>query len=433
MSGMDRAVRFERELPDILVAIAAPRVPDYVDDLLALTAGTRQRRRWTFPERWLPMGVIARRPAFFPTVPWRTLIAAAVLVTLLAAALFVAGSQRRLPPPFGPAANGSLVYSLDGDIYARSGIDGVERLVIGGSTDDFGATFSRDGTRMLFLRVIEPGTPAAPRDRIALFSANADGSDIRDLTGSLYLGWWDSSPDDRLLAIGADDGVVPSLFIVDVTGKQPIHRVEMGVPMEVLTPSWHPDGQQIIFRGVTAGSDALHSAVFSVRPDATGLHPLTGVDGDINTDYQIPRLSPDGTLLTYTNREHETLSRIHLRDLSTGLDRRLEFRPVSTEQGWATFSPDGKSILFTQWDRDGARLMLAPIDGSSEPVAVGPRYPLLDGEPEMTGGFSPDGSLILTFSARSRQMRVIDPRFGGDGAVIPWTLSDFPGWQRVAR
>jgi len=77
--------------------------------------------------------------------------------------------------------------------------------------------------------------------------------------------------------------------------------------------------------------------------------------------------------------------------------------------------------------------MLAPIDGSSEPVAVGPRYPLLDGEPDLSGGFSPDGSLILTFSARSRQMRVIDTRFGGDGAVIPWTLSDFPGWQRVAR
>jgi hypothetical protein len=433
MSGMDRAVRFERELPDILVAIAAPRVPDYVDDLLALTAGTRQRRRWTFPERWLPMGVIARRPAFFPTIPWRTLIAAAVLVTLLAAALFVVGSQKRLPPPFGPAANGSLVYGLDGDIYARSGIDGVERLVIGGATDDFAAAFSRDGTRLLWLRMIEPGTPTAPRDRLALFSANADGSDVRDLTGSLYLAWWDSSPDDRQLAIGADDGLVPSLFIVDVTGKQQIRRLDMGVPMEVTGPTWRPDGQEIIFRGVTAGSDALHSAIFSVRPDGTGLHPLTAVDGDINTDYGDPRLSSDGTLLLYANREHETLARIHLRDVSTGLDRRLEFRPTTSEQGLASFSPDGHSILFTQWDRSGAQLMLAPVDGSTDPVAVGLRYPLVDGNPNLAGGFSPDGSLILEFSYQSRQMRVIDSRVGGPGVVMPWSLSDFPGWQRVAR
>ena len=61
MSTFDRSDRFQQELPDILTAIAAPRMPDYVDDLLAQAAATRQRPRWTFPERWLPMGAIARR------------------------------------------------------------------------------------------------------------------------------------------------------------------------------------------------------------------------------------------------------------------------------------------------------------------------------------------------------------------------------------
>jgi Tol biopolymer transport system component len=431
MSGMDRVVRFERELPDILVAIAAPRVPEYVDDLLALTAGTRQRRRWTFPERWLPMGVIARRPAFFPTVPWRTLIAAAVLIALLAAALFVAGSQKRLPPPFGPAANGSLVYSLDGDIYARSGVDGVERLLIGGTSVDFGATFSRDGTKLLFLRLIESGTTAAPRDRIALFSADPDGTNVRDLTGGLFLSWWDASPDDRQIVIQADNGIVPSLYIVDVGGTGAPRRIDVGVAMQMEMPSWMPDGREIVFRGITAGDKALQSAIFAVRPDGSGLHPLTALDGDIAMDYQVPRLSPDGTLLAYT--EQKTTSRFHIRNLSTGLDRRLEFSPTRSDQAWPSFSPDGTQILFTQWTRDGAQLMLAPVDGSAAPVPVGLRSPLVNGDPDLSGGFSPDGSLILAFSSQSRQMRVIDAHRGGEGTVMPWTVSDFPGWQRVAK
>ena len=78
MSAFDRSDRFQQELPELLTAIAAPRVPDYVDDLMASVAATRQRPRWTFPERWLPMGVTARRPVFFPPVPLRSIIVVAL-------------------------------------------------------------------------------------------------------------------------------------------------------------------------------------------------------------------------------------------------------------------------------------------------------------------------------------------------------------------
>jgi len=52
--------RLPVELPDLLTDLAAPRIPDYVDEVPAVTAATRQRPRWTFPERWLPMAVIPR-------------------------------------------------------------------------------------------------------------------------------------------------------------------------------------------------------------------------------------------------------------------------------------------------------------------------------------------------------------------------------------
>ena len=39
-------------------------------------------------------------------------------------------AHQRLPAPFGPAANGSIVYSKDGDILARDAIDGTTRPLI---------------------------------------------------------------------------------------------------------------------------------------------------------------------------------------------------------------------------------------------------------------------------------------------------------------
>ena len=50
MSSFERADRLTAELPDLLVKIAAPHIPDYTDDVLAVTAAIRQRPRWTFPK-----------------------------------------------------------------------------------------------------------------------------------------------------------------------------------------------------------------------------------------------------------------------------------------------------------------------------------------------------------------------------------------------
>ena len=45
--------RFERHLPVLLTELAEPRTPDYLHDLLSLTAHTSQRPAWTCSiERW---------------------------------------------------------------------------------------------------------------------------------------------------------------------------------------------------------------------------------------------------------------------------------------------------------------------------------------------------------------------------------------------
>ena len=90
--------RFERQLPELLTELAAPRTPDYFDDLFRLTARTRQRPAWTFLERWLPMVDIARQPILTSRVPLRTIGLGLLLVALILAAVaaFVVGHAAQL-------------------------------------------------------------------------------------------------------------------------------------------------------------------------------------------------------------------------------------------------------------------------------------------------------------------------------------------------
>ena len=119
---MTRFERVEPRLSELLTELAAPSLPDYTDDVLARTAGLRQRPRWTLPERWLPMGVLAQRSVYMPRIPWRTVIVAALLIVTLAAVLAWAGSQRRVAPPFGLARNGLIVRQRGNSARMSSGM-----------------------------------------------------------------------------------------------------------------------------------------------------------------------------------------------------------------------------------------------------------------------------------------------------------------------
>ncbi len=128
----------------------------------------RQRPAWTFPERWLPMADITSSRAFAPAPPWRLIAVALVVIAMLVAALVYVGAQeRRVPAPFGPAANGLIPYDKGGDIYVGDPVAGTSRLVVGGPERDTSPGYSPDGTLIAFFRVARTGsspscTPCAP-------------------------------------------------------------------------------------------------------------------------------------------------------------------------------------------------------------------------------------------------------------------------------
>src|SRR4029079_8828494 len=86
---------FARHLAAWLTADAPTSEPEHLlGEVLARTARTRRRPAWRIPERWISMSAITSRVTTPPRVPWRTIALAALLVALIASALFVAGSLR---------------------------------------------------------------------------------------------------------------------------------------------------------------------------------------------------------------------------------------------------------------------------------------------------------------------------------------------------
>jgi Tol biopolymer transport system component len=429
MSAFDRSERFRQELPVILTAIAAPGVPDYTDDLLALTAVTRQRPRWTFLERWLPMGVIARRSTFFPTIPWRPILVAALLLLLVAAALLIAGSQRHVPAPFGPARNGAIVYEDGGDISGRDSLTGVSRTLVGGPGDDFAGGFTRDGTHLTFLRRTA-GTAGSSDERIRSFIAEADGSNPRPLSGDLVApDWGDWGPDDQQFIFHAGGSAAGEhLYLIDLKAGGGPKKIDLEMPMTTTVPNFlGPTGAEVVFRGVTSTPDGIQSGIFAVHPDGSGLRPVTPTDGDRNDGYMFPQPSPDGRYLTYTEWAPGAAQlRIHIVELATRQDRTIL---SEKSQGWASFSPDSRQIVFLRFMGQLRQVFVQPVEGSSPAIAMGPLYP---GDDDAGGSFSPDGRSVIIKNSNRKETRLVDAATGGDGKVLDWAGDGFTGWQRLA-
>ena len=164
------------------------------------------------------MTAITERLNTAPRVPWRALaLVALVLIGLIATALYV-GSQRRLPPPFGPAGNGVIPYVANGDIYVGDPVTGVSRLLVGGPEGDAVPQFSPDGTRLAFIRDVGT-TTIRPID---IYVVRDDGTALTKITKEPLWDWqWISwTPDGRSLAVVSKvDAGANRLDLYDATGS----------------------------------------------------------------------------------------------------------------------------------------------------------------------------------------------------------------------
>jgi hypothetical protein len=180
MSGIARD-ELDRRLASYFDAASAIALPDgLLEDTYRVTRRIPQQRG-PIAHRLGPVRLWWSAP-FGPAPRVRVILVAAILLVALAASLvYVAGHYRRLPPPFGPAANGRLVFDLDRRLYVLDAVDPARTPVpldigLGRS---WAPSFSPDGMQLAFFSQMTDGAP------IELFVANADGTGARSISGDV--------------------------------------------------------------------------------------------------------------------------------------------------------------------------------------------------------------------------------------------------------
>jgi Tol biopolymer transport system component len=425
---------FDRRLSAWLRDDAASRVPDHLDEVLLRTAGMRQRAWWSSLERWLPMDTSVPLRQFNRPSLGRTALVAVLTIALVGLLLAVVASrQRRLPEPFGPAMNGAIVMSHDGDIYGVDPVTHAARLLVGGTTMDFAPTFSRDGTKMMIVRgPAEPAASPAVDQGLALVVADADGSNVHELSpGIKGLDWSDWSPDGKRIAFISHErengpGLI-SVINVDGTGRT---TLDVGRPAHFV--SWMPPlGEEIVFRAgkILPGDPA--PGIWAVRPDGTGLRQLSVRPAENDDDYMTPAVSPDGKRVSYTS--NGSTAHIHVLDLATGQDTILPdpTEGVTNQYGSAYFSPDGRLVGYIRDFPVGGtyQFVVAPSDGSGIGHTIGPRLTQPFGD--VNYAWVPDGTAVVVDYDRDGSVRML-PIDGSPATVLGKGTMSFADVQRLA-
>jgi Tol biopolymer transport system component len=131
-------------------------------------------------------------------------------------------------------------------------------------------------------------------------------------------------------------------------GGGPMHRVSLPPTRtaEDNMPQWSPDGRRLLFvrQNVTA-QPVDHQAIFVVGADGRGLHRITPWEMDAGDG---PDWAPDGSRILFRSPDHEDFLHSQLytiRPDGTGL-KQITHVPDGIKLYSASFSPDGRFITF---------------------------------------------------------------------------------------
>lgn len=421
---------FDRLLGSVLEEGGPHSLPDTVVEAALIQARG-------LPQRRPPVGLLDRRawppPRFWLSDPSLMRLATLGLVivltlALIAAAVVAIGSIRRPPEPFGAARNGSVAYSLGGDIVLADPTSGATRIVVADPAFDHDPIFSPDGTRLVFWR---PSSQLAGDDLVV---TKADGSDPITITHGPLVepSWIDWAPDGRTVVVASSVDGQPTLQLLDAGGGAGRTLVDgMAVHSAVFRPL---HGAEILFRGQTRDSVGLYVMNADGSNRRTLVAPTTD---DIDHNLGSPRYSPDGSTIAY-HRWDSVLReyRLHVMAADGTDDRVLTHDPRAWFEGWPVWSPDGTRIAIQRMfrgvsgelSREVRPYAIIRADGTGEAIETGPPLPEGGGRID----WSPDGTKLFMEPASGVSPPLILDPDGGPWTATSWSTTSIPSWQRLA-
>jgi Tol biopolymer transport system component len=278
-----------------------------------------------------------------------------------------------------------------------------------------------------------PGSTAGSRNgRIAfwsdragdpdVFTMNVDGSEPKNLgregSGDKRASW---SPDgDRLVFDSWFAGKREfDLWLMDPDGG---HKQQLTTsPLRDVLPAWSPDGRWIAFTRKRANSRT--EDLWLIRPDGTGSHMLTRFGSS-------PAWSPDSRRLVFASWRNGSAD-IYVIDRSGRNRTRLTRTKMDEGPSAGSWSPDGRKILFTRWPIGGFGDVFV-MDVADRRVRRLTSSTSEDGD----ASWSPDGTQIVFGSTRdgNAEVYVMDADGSHQRNLTRSTGEDFADtWQPLRR
>ncbi len=271
----------------------------------------------------------------------------------------------------GPRASQiAFVSDRDGPnrIYVMDDDGGRQRpLSDPASGGDAHPAWSPDGTQIAFV------TYRDHPEFGEIYVMDADGTNERNITNrpnshDTHPAW---SPDGESIAFASDRDYGPralDIYIMDANGDavQSVFRAEEA---EAMYPAWSPDGAHILYvadrpdvpRGdvPTIPGYELHT-IYVMDADGRGSWPALNIQ---SLDLRFA-VSPDGRRLATVGRDSRRQG-IALWDLrgDVGQSRRAVTRNPQGDDGYPSWSPDGRRIVYASTYRDDADVV---VEGRSD-------------------------------------------------------------------
>jgi Tol biopolymer transport system component/predicted small lipoprotein YifL len=318
------------------------------------------------------------------------LLVIALLATLLASCGQSAPGQQAAAPTAGPTQH-TTSTSLKGRIAWQGFLDDSQRTaaIFSANADgtdvrqlthpnpgdqDAWPAWSPDGSKIIFTF-----NGNAPGD---IFLMNADGTGLKQLTHCtepcLGMGVTAWSPDGKTIAYSEGDGpprpnsdgdpAVAPLWIMQADGSHPVQLTHPPLPTSFADdgPSWSPDGTRLVFeRNHVTGQTYDDQALFVINRDGTGLKQLTAW-GELKAGNA--HWSPDGQRIVF--QSFGSFQEGSTPQLYTIFPDGTHLMQLTTNERntWPAWSPDGTKIIFahrsTTAADQNAHLYVMNADGS---------------------------------------------------------------------
>jgi dipeptidyl aminopeptidase/acylaminoacyl peptidase len=305
----------------------------------------------------------------------------------------------------GTTGGASQIWSMNPD---GSGASQVTRL----STEASGHILSPDGKYLVVISEVYPECGADDPCNANHLDADKNSKvKARVITGLLYRHWttWQGKTRSHLLSISLEDGKTTDL----TPGDKVVPPFSLGGPDDYAIS---PDGREIAFsmNGDAVPATSTNSDIYVVPIGGGQAQKITSSPGADNS----PSYSPDGKYLAYRSQSRAGYEsdkwRLVVLERSTGkvnvptdaIDRSID------NFVWAR---DSKRLFFTAVDRGHEAIQFVNVDGGGVTTAVSGASFLDDMQ------FSPDGKTMVFTQQSGSAPSEICKATSGSGAAVPLT------------